>query len=274
MDPRRRDAAKVPPTITALFWIAKLVTTAMGEAISDSLVKQLHAVPAVALGFVAFAAALALQFWVRRYIPGVYWLAVAMVAVFGTMAADVLHVQFGIPYAVTTSFFALALAAVFIVWNAVEKTLSIHSVTTPRRELFYWLTVSATFSLGTAAGDLLATPLHLGYFDAALVFIGLIAIPAVGYRFFGMNAIFAFWFAYVVTRPIGASFADWMSKAPAISGLGWGDSHVALGLAVVFVGLVVAITMTQRAGDGAGAGAGDGDGAGGAGGVPTRAQAG
>ena len=114
------------------------------------------------MGFVVFAAALVLQFWVRRYIPWVYWFAVAMVAVFGTMAADVLHLQFGIPYAVTTAFFAVVLALVFITWNAVEKTLSIHSVTTPRRELFYWCAVVSTFALGTAAGDLLATPLHLG----------------------------------------------------------------------------------------------------------------
>ncbi|MGP0031136.1 MAG: hypothetical protein ACLPVF_11595 [Acidimicrobiales bacterium] len=246
MDARRRDASKVPPTITALFWFTKLVSTAMGEAVSDSLVKQLHPDPAVALGFVLFAAALGLQFWVRRYIVWVYWLAVAAVAVFGTMAADVLHIQFGIPYPVTTAFFALVLAAVFIVWNTVEKTLSIHSVNTPRRELFYWLTVSATFALGTAAGDLLATPLGLGYFSAALVFIGLIAIPALGYRFFGMNAILAFWFAYVVTRPIGASFADWMSKPPNISGLGWGDVPVALGLMGVFVVLVAVITLTER----------------------------
>lgn len=245
MDLGHRELSKVPQRITALFWITKLVTTAMGEATSDALVKQFHPVPAVLLGFVVFAGVLALQFWVRRFVTWIYWLAVVMVAVFGTMAADVLHLQFGVPYAASTAFFAIVLAAVFVTWNAVEKTLSIHSITTPRRELFYWATVSATFALGTAAGDLLATPLHLGYFSAGLVFIGLIAIPAIGYRFFGMNAVAAFWFAYVVTRPIGASYADWMSKGKDISGLGWGDTPVALGLTAVVVILVIVMSILR-----------------------------
>jgi uncharacterized membrane-anchored protein len=219
------------------------MTTAMGEATSDFLVKELHPVPAVLLGFILFVAALALQFRARRYVPWIYWLAVAMVAVFGTMAADVLHLQFGVPYAVSTPFFAVVLAIVFVCWNATEKTLSIHSITTPRREAFYWATVVATFALGTAAGDLLATPLGLGYFGAGLVFIGLMTIPALGYRFCGLNAVVAFWFAYVITRPIGASLADWLSKPPGLSGLGWGDGQVSIGFTIVIVGLVWYLTV-------------------------------
>jgi uncharacterized membrane-anchored protein len=240
---RARTGVSKVPEITALFWLTKLVTTAMGEATSDYLVKRFGDYPAVGLGFLALAAALVLQFSVRRYVPWVYWLAVAMVATAGTMAADVLHLKFGVPYDVSTPLFAVALAVVFVVWNATEKTLSIHSITTPRREVFYWLTVMATFALGTAAGDMAAKTMNLGYFTSALVFIGIILIPALGYRFLKFNGILAFWFAYVVTRPIGASFADWMSKARSLSGLGWGDGNVAIALTLVLAVLVAYLTI-------------------------------
>lgn len=197
------------PEITIFFWIVKLLTTAMGEATSDFLVFKFNPYLAVFCGAVALAVSLVLQFYVRKYIASVYWLAVAMVAVFGTMAADVLHIQFGIPYVVTTSFFALALIAVFVTWYTSEKTLSIHSINTRRREFFYWATVLTTFALGTAAGDMTATTLGLGYFSSGLLFAGLIALPGLAYWLLGLNEIIAFWIAYVLTRPLGASFADW-----------------------------------------------------------------
>jgi uncharacterized membrane-anchored protein len=162
------------------------------------------------------------------------------------MAADVLHVGLGIPYLVSTAFFMVALATILAVWYASEKTLSIHSIHTRRRELFYWATVMATFALGTAAGDMTATTLHLGYFASGLMFTVLIAVPALAHWRFGMNAIFAFWFAYIVTRPIGASFADWMGVAHSRSGLGWGTGPVSLVLAVLILICVGYLTMTHQ----------------------------
>ncbi len=187
---------------------------------------------------------LTIQFAASRYIVWIYWLAVVMVAVFGTMAADVLHIQFKVPYAVSSSLFAVVLAVVFIVWNASEKTLSIHSINTRRREVFYWATVMATFALGTAVGDLTATTFHLGYLVSGVLFALLFSVPALSYRLFGLNAIVAFWFAYIVTRPLGASFADWMGKPHRVGGLGLGDGKVSFGLAVLIVGLVVSMTIS------------------------------
>jgi uncharacterized membrane-anchored protein len=234
------------PELTAYFWITKVLTTAMGEATSDYFVKVLPPVVAVAFGFVALVVVLALQFRVRRYVAWIYWLAVAMVAVFGTMAADVLHLQFGVPYDVSTPFFAIVLAVVFVSWHSTEKTLSIHTIDTPRREAFYWATVIATFALGTAAGDMTAVTLHLGYLVSGVMFAGLIAVPALAYWLFKVNEVVAFWFAYVVTRPLGASFADWFSKPHRIGGLALGDGKVALVLIFLIVGFVVYLTITRR----------------------------
>ena len=241
-----RIALTKVPEATALFWIIKVLTTGMGETTSDYLVNRIDRPLAVALGAIGFAATLALQFAARRYIEWIYWLAVVMVAIFGTMAADVLHVQLGIPYAVSTAFFAVALAVVFSVWYSTEKTLSIHSINTPRREVFYWATVLTTFALGTAAGDLTAVTLHLGYFSSGLLFAGLIAVPAIGYRWFGLNAIVAFWSAYVLTRPLGASFADWMAVPAARGGLGYGTGPISVVLGIVIVVLVGCLTITRQ----------------------------
>ncbi len=241
----RRGARKVPE-ITAYFWIVKALSTAMGESTSDYLVHAMAPVPAVLLGFAGFLAALAWQFSVRRYRAWPYWLAVVGVGVFGTMAADVLHVGFGVPYAVSSVFYGVVLAAVFVSWQKTEQTLSIHSVDSPRREAFYWAVVVATFAMGTALGDLTATTLHLGYLDSGLLFAGVIAVPAVGHWRWGWNPIFSFWFAYVATRPLGASFADWMGKSQHVGGLGWGDGPVALALTLVIVCMVTYLAITRR----------------------------
>jgi uncharacterized membrane-anchored protein len=138
------------------------------------------------------------------------------------------------------------LLAVFVAWQKTENTLSIHSIDTPRREAFYWAAVVATFALGTAVGDLTATTFHLGYGYSMVLFAGLIALPAVGYRRFNWNPIFAFWFAYVVTRPLGASFADWMGKPTNVGGLGWGSGRVALVLTGLIIGFVAFLAVTRR----------------------------
>jgi uncharacterized membrane-anchored protein len=240
-----RGALRVPE-ITVYFWAIKALSTAMGESTSDYLVHAMAPVAAVGLGFVGFVAALSLQFSMRRYTAWTYWLAVVMVGVFGTMAADVLHVGFGVPYPVSSIFYGLVLLAVFVSWQRTEKTLSIHSVDSDRREAFYWAAVVATFAMGTALGDLTATTFHLGYLASGLFFAGVIAVPAIGYWRFGWNAIFSFWFAYVATRPFGASFADWMGKSRAVGGLGWGDGTVALALGVAILCLVAYLGITKR----------------------------
>jgi uncharacterized membrane-anchored protein len=235
------------PEITILFWVIKVLSTAMGEAISDFLVFEIDPVVAVILGAIGLAVAMSLQLLVRQYVPWIYWLAVAMVAVFGTMAADVVHIGLGIPYAVSAVFFAVALAVVFGAWYAAERTLSIHSIYTPSRELFYWATVMTTFALGTATGDMTASTLGLGYFTSGLMFAVLFVLPGLAYRLFRLNAIAAFWVAYILTRPFGASFADWAGKAKSLSGLGLGTGGVSMVLVVMVVILVGYLTLTHNA---------------------------
>ncbi len=239
-----RPAVTKVPEIAMIFWVLKLLTTGMGESMSDFLGQ--HSVPiAGAIGIFGLWFAIWLQLRQREYRAPAYWFAVMMVAIFGTMAADGIHDGASIPYAATTPLFALVTAAVFWRWYRSEGTLSIHSITTRRREGYYWAAVLATFALGTAAGDLTATSLKLGFFGSVILFAGIIAIPAVGWWRFNMNPILAFWFAYILTRPLGASFADWFSKPHAITGLGLGDGTVS-GLAlIVFVVLVAYVAATK-----------------------------
>ena len=234
------------PEITIYFWIVKLLSTAMGEATSDYLVYHINPYIAVILGFIGFMIALVLQFSVRKYIPWVYWLFVTMVAIFGTMVADVTHIVLGVPYYASTIAFAIILTLVFTTWYKVEKTLSIHSINTRRRELFYWAAVLATFAMGTATGDMTAMTFHLGYLPSGILFIVLFLLPGVGYFLFRLNPIFAFWFAYVITRPLGASFADWFSKPKNITGLGYGDGIVAAVFTVLIVIFVGYLTVSKR----------------------------
>lgn len=240
-----RSFRKVPE-LTIYFWIIKILTTAMGEATSDYFVRRINPVIAVLLGAAGLAVALGLQFATRRYTAWAYWLAVAMVAVFGTMAADVLHVGLGVPYVDSTALFAAALVVVFIAWQAREKTLSIHSIFTKRREAFYWAAVMATFALGTAAGDLTAVTLHLGYLASGVMFTVLFAIPAIAYWKFGLNEIAAFWIAYILTRPLGASFADWADVPHSMGGLGIGRGVVSLVLTVMIAVFVAYVTVTRK----------------------------
>jgi uncharacterized membrane-anchored protein len=233
------------PEITVAFWVIKGLSTAMGESTSDFLVHAMPPVLAVLLGFAGFVLALVLQFKMGRYVAWTYWFAVVMVGIFGTMAADVLHVGFGVPYTISTILYAIALTAVFVLWQRTEKTLSIHSIHTPRREAFYWAAVVATFAMGTALGDFTAYTLKLGYFPSTVIFVAVIIIPAVGFRWVHWNAILAFWFAYVVTRPIGASIADGLAKPKPVSGAGLGDGPVVLVLGILIVVLVAYLSITK-----------------------------
>jgi uncharacterized membrane-anchored protein len=243
--PAAQVASKVPQ-ITVYFWIIKILTTAQGEATSDYLVYKIDPFIAAGLAFVALAVALVFQFRASQYVAWRYWLTVDLVAIFGTMAADGMHIKLHIPYAASTAFFAIVLTVVFVAWYRTEKTLSIHSIRTPRREAFYWATVLATFALGTALGDMTATTLHLGYLASGIIFTVIFFIPGIGYRWFGLNAIVAFWFAYVVTRPLGASYADWMGVPKVAGGLGFGRGPVAIGLTIPIVALVAYLAVTRK----------------------------
>jgi uncharacterized membrane-anchored protein len=235
-------AAKVPE-ITASFWGLKLLTTAMGEAASDYLLSTMSLI-GLGVGVAGFVLALWVQFRTRRFNAFAYWVAVMMIAVFGTMAADTLHHQLGVSFGVSTLVCALAVAATFCAWFRVEHTLSIHSITTRRREVFYWLTVSFTFALGTAVGDLTASSLHFGFVGSIVLFAVVMAVPAVGCWRFRLNSVIAFWWAYIVTRPLGASVADWLSKPTKSGGLAYGDGPVAA-ILLAFALMLVAFSAVR-----------------------------
>jgi len=232
------------PEVTIYFWIVKLLTTAMGEATSDFLVNDWNKYLGVLLGLVLFAVAMFFQLRSKTYSTWLYWVAVSMVAVFGTQCADVLHVQFQVPYIGSFALYAVLLAATFITWYVSERTLDIHSINTRRREVFYWLTVIFTFAMGTAVGDLTATTFSLGYLTSALMFLAAILVPLAGWRL-GLNAVATFWVAYVLTRPIGASFADYFGMPKNISGMGLGHGPVA---AVLIVIVALAIWFLKASG--------------------------
>ena len=245
--PRRRMfleplAAKVPE-ITLAFWVVKLLTTAAGEAVSDYL-----GVGNVLVGAVVELALLVIglvwQFRVRRYSAASYWFLAYAIAVFGTGASDTLHQVLGLSYGVTTVLWALVLAGVFTAWYRSQRTLSIHGIVTRRREMFYWATVFATFALGTSAGDFTATTLGLGYLSSIVLFAVAIAIPAVAWGL-GLNSVVAFWWAYVLTRPLGASVADYLSKDHALSGAGFGDGPTALAATLVVAAAVAVLVVTR-----------------------------
>jgi len=245
---RREPLAAKVPEITFLFWIIKLFTTASGEAISDYLALRYHHNYEIAgvIEAAIFLVALIWQFSTRRYVAAAYWSLALAIAIFGTGTSDALHLIVGIPYGGTTTLWIVVLALIFWIWHRSEGTLSIHSITTTRRELFYWATVFATFALGTALGDFTAAVLHLGYFGSAVLFLVIIMIPALAWRYFKMNAVFAFWFAYVITRPLGASFADWFSKPRDITGLNYGDAAVSAVTLVVIIALVAYLSIARN----------------------------
>src|ERR1700691_1862257 len=216
-------AVKVPEIIV-LFWVVKILTTAGGEVTSDYL-KKFGNIGGGGTEVALFVIALVLQFATRRYRALAYWSLAYAIAIAGTGLSDFLHLDVHIPYVGTTVGWAVVLAVVFWAWYRSEGTLSIHSITTQRREAFYWATVFVTFALGTAVGDFTADSLNMGYLVSGFFFLGAILIPAIGWRWFGLNSIVAFWFAYIVTRPLGASFSDWISKPAHLTGLNFGNGR-------------------------------------------------
>lgn len=239
---RTFEAPKVP-AVFLFFWVTKLLTTGIGEAAADFLAAD-SVVIAAGVGFVGFLAALLWQFRSATYHPTRYWITVLMVAVFGTMVADGPHKLLGTPYWLNASACFLALVAVFAIWHRSEGTLSVHSIVTERREAYYWLAVLLTFGLGTALGDLTASTLNLGYGGSILLFAAAILVPLVAWRA-GVSSVACFWTAYVLTRPLGASIADWLGKPTDRTGLGWGDGTVtAIGLAM-FIALVAYAAYTH-----------------------------
>jgi uncharacterized membrane-anchored protein len=236
-------AAKVPE-IGVMFWIVKLLTTAGGEAGSDYLGHNV-AVGAVA-ELILVGVALIIQLRTRRYVAAAYWLLALAIAIFGTGVSDTLHIVLGIPYVGTTLIWAVILAAIFWRWYRREGTLSIHSITTRRREGYYWATVFATFALGTALGDYTATALNLGFLASGILFAVIIAIPALAWWKFRLNPVAAFWSAYIVTRPLGASFADYISKPHSISGIAFGDGPTSTVLIAAVIAGVIYLAITRR----------------------------
>lgn len=235
-------AVKVPEIIL-VFWIVKILTTAGGEVTSDYL-KVYGNVGGGGAEVVLLLAGLALQFGMRRYRALAYWSLAYAIAIFGTGVSDFLHLDVGISYAGTSLLWAVVLVAVFWVWHRSEGTLSIHSITTRRRECFYWVVVFVTFALGTALGDYTAVVLNLGYLASGVLFGAAILVPAVAWRL-GLNAVAAFWSAYVLTRPLGASFADYVSKPGSTSGVGFGNGQTAVVLALAVLAVVVYLAVAR-----------------------------
>ena len=233
------------PEITLMFWVAKLLTTGMGETTWDALAIAFDQAVAVAITGVLFVASMLIQFARRSYNAWAYWFAIVMVSVFGTTVADLVHNDFGVPYTVSTSVLLVLVGLTFALWYRVEGTLSIHSITTRRREVFYWAAVLLTFALGTAAGDWTASTLHLGYLPSGIIFAVLFILPAIAYRWFGANAIACFWLSYILTRPFGASFADWFGGPPGRGGLALGMDRTAIVLTVIIVGIITYFAISK-----------------------------
>ena len=232
------------PSISLIFWIIKLLSTTVGETGADYLAVHVGLGTAITSGIMIalLISALVFQLRTRRYVPWIYWLTVVLVSVVGTQITDALTDRLGISLYASTSAFALALAAIFATWYWRERTLSIHSITTKRRELYYWAAILFTFALGTAAGDLATEALGLGFRVGVLTFGGLIALIAVAYRL-GANSVLAFWLAYILTRPLGASLGDLLSQSPTYGGLGMGTINASIVFLAVIVALVLFVTF-------------------------------
>jgi uncharacterized membrane-anchored protein len=236
------------PEVTLYFWIIKILCTTVGETFADYLNTNLNlglTGTSVVMG-VLLIVVLFFQFRAKKYVPSIYWLAVVLISVVGTLITDNLTDNFGVSLITTTILFAVALAATFGVWYWKEKTLSIHSIVTTKREAFYWLAILFTFALGTASGDLIAEQFALGYLISALLFFGLIATVTIAHYSFKLNAVLAFWIAYILTRPLGASIGDYLSQSHDDGGLALGTTTTSIIFLVAILGMVVYLTMTRK----------------------------
>lgn len=238
------------PQITAFFWIIKVLATTVGETLADFLGTGLG-LGLINTSFVMsglFLIALAIQLMCKRYIPAIYWTVVVLISIVGTLVSDTLVDKLGISLQTTSIAFSCALALVFVLWYVSEKTLSVHWIATTRRELFYWAAILFTFALGTSAGDLLAEKSGAGYALAVLIFASMIALTALAYYVFKINGVLAFWMAYILTRPLGASTGDLLAQARKAGGLGLGTTITSAIFLVVIVALVTYLTniLTEK----------------------------
>lgn len=246
--PRTRAILNKVPEVTAFFWIIKVLATTVGETAADLLSDRLGLGLTTTTYLTAFllAVALAFQFRARRYVPGIYWITVVLISIVGTLITDNLVDRYNVSLRTTTIVFSVALAVTFTVWYLVEKTLSIHEIDTPRREAFYWLAILFTFALGTAAGDLIAESLNVGYWKSAFLFAGAIGVVALAYYVFKLNEIVAFWCAYILTRPLGASLGDYFSQKRADGGLEWGTITTSAIFLVAILLVVIYLSISRR----------------------------
>lgn len=247
----REDAMQMlnkVPQVTLYFWIIKIMATTVGETAADFLNFNLHfGLTGTSIVMSALLAIfLLMQMRAQKYVPWLYWLAVVLISVVGTLITDNLVDNFGVPLETTAMAFGLALLATFATWYASEKTLSIHTIFTKKREMFYWAAILFTFALGTAAGDLAAEGLKLGYANSALMFGALIGVVTIAYYAFKANAVLAFWIAYILTRPLGASFGDYLSQPAANGGLGLGVVVTSTIFLASILGLVVYLTVSRK----------------------------
>lgn len=239
------------PRVTVDFWLIKLMAVTVGETAADFLALNMGwgLQPTTALMTGVLVVSIVLQFMQRRYVPAYYWVAVVLVSVVGTLITDNLVDVYGVPLETTAIVTAVLLAVTFIAWYASERTLSIHTIVTTRREAFYWVAILLTFALGTAVGDLVAEKFDVGYLMTGVLFGAIIAVIAVAYYVFKLNAVLAFWLAYILTRPLGASFGDLLSQPVEYGGLGLGTTVTSVLFLAVIAGLVVYMSLMSRGGE-------------------------
>lgn len=246
-DDRSHELLNKVPEITAYFWIIKILATTVGETAADLLATKLGLGLTMTSYVMAglFLAALAFQLKAKRYVPSLYWLVVVLISVVGTLVSDNLVDGLGIALPVTSIGFGLVLACVFVAWQRSERTLSVHSIRTTKRELFYWAAILFTFAMGTSVGDLMAEAMGLGYGQAALVFAAMIGCVALLHYRFAMIGILSFWLAYILTRPLGASTGDLLAKPVSAGGLGLGTVGTSLLFLAVIVSVVAYLSFSK-----------------------------
>lgn len=245
---RARQMLNKVPEVTIFFWIIKIMATTVGETAADFLNFNMKWGLANTTFFMSVLLLITLffQFRSKKYVPSIYWLVVVLISIVGTLVTDNLTDNLGVALETTTIIFTLALLATFAAWYASEKTLSIHSIYTTKREVFYWLTILFTFALGTAAGDLISEGLQLGYWKSALMFATVIAVVTIAYYRFKLNAVLSFWIAYILTRPFGASLGDYLSQPHKEGGLGLGTTGTSILFLITIFGLVIYLTKSRR----------------------------
>ena len=236
------------PEITIYFWVIKILCTTVGETGADFLNTKFNLGLINMTLFIGSLLIISLffQFRSRKYAPGIYWLAVILISVVGTLITDNLTDNLGIALETTSIVFGIALCVTFAVWYAIEKSLSIRTINTIRREIFYWLAILFTFALGTAAGDLMAESLNLGYLISAVIFGALIAVVAIAHFRFKLNSVLAFWIAYILTRPLGASLGDYLSQAKTDGGLGFGTVITSALFLFAILATVIYLSITKK----------------------------